>query len=165
MSSPVRPITELAIGGAAYRVQSSADEAELIRLAALIDARLGQLPEARRHDSRSLVLVALGLAHDLEAERAAHAKLRHQVAERLTALLGRVDEALDHHDENGDPLPPVPVVLQAPEVPVVPAEQRAQGPDAASRRTDDPTAPTEQRGAVPARKASPPSSSSGHRRK
>lgn len=105
MASPTRPVTEIQIGGIAYRVQSSADTSELARLAALVEARLADLPPSQRQDHRSLVLVALALAHDLEQERARHAALRASVAQRLTGLVDRIDEALDHRDENGEPLP------------------------------------------------------------
>jgi cell division protein ZapA (FtsZ GTPase activity inhibitor) len=105
MTTPARPVTELHIGGHTYRVQSSAEEAELTRLASLVDARLAQLPAPQRQDPRSLVLVALSLARDLDLEQRAHQSLRARVAERLTSLVGRIDAALDHCDENGNPLP------------------------------------------------------------
>ncbi len=108
MTPTPRPVTEIQIGGHAYRVQSSADASELSRLAKLVEARLTELPGNQRHDSRSLVLVALSLAHDLEQLRAEHAALRASVDERLTAIVGRIDRALDHRDEKGDLLPPLP---------------------------------------------------------
>ncbi len=108
MSSSARPVTELQIGGVAYRVQSSADESELRRLAALVERRLTELPATQRHDSRSLVLVALALAHELELEQQAHDTLRGQVATHLTSLVNRIDTVLDHCDDNGNPLPQVP---------------------------------------------------------
>lgn len=110
MAPPTRPVTEIQIGGVAYRVQSSADTSELSKLAAVVEARLSDLPASQRHDHRSLVLVALSLAHDLEQERIAHQALRASVAQRLTGLVSRIDDALDHRDENGEPLPPVPRV-------------------------------------------------------
>lgn len=129
MSSPTRPITELRIGGTTYRVQSSADETDLSRLAALVDARISELPNVQRHDTRSLVLVALALAHDLELEQRAHQSLRERVASRLTDLVGRIDDALDHCDEHGDPLPPIPRWEDAPDEQAAPAT--AATPDSA----------------------------------
>ncbi len=120
MSSSARPVTELQIGGVAYRVQSSADERELHRLAAIVERRLAELPATQRHDSRSLVLVALAMAHDLELEQQAHDALRGQVATHLTSLVNRLDTALDHCDDNGNPLPPVPKFTLARREPVSP---------------------------------------------
>lgn len=108
MNPTPRPVTEIQIGGHAYRVQSSADASELSRLAQLVEARLTELPGNQRHDARSLVLVALSLAHDLEQLRVEYAALRASVDERLTAIVGRIDRALDHRDEKGDLLPPLP---------------------------------------------------------
>jgi cell division protein ZapA (FtsZ GTPase activity inhibitor) len=113
MAASPRPVTEIQIGGTAYRVQSSADAAELGRLVDVVESRLAELPSNQRQGSRSLVLVALSLAHDLEQLRREHTDLRAQVVERLTGLVSRVDEALDHRDENGDLLPPIPQAASA----------------------------------------------------
>lgn len=107
MAATARPVTEIQIAGNAYRVQSSADAAELARLVAIVEARLSELPKTQRHEPRSLVLVALSLAHDLEQLKQDHAAFESQVLARLTKLVGRVDVALDHRDENGEPLPPI----------------------------------------------------------
>jgi cell division protein ZapA (FtsZ GTPase activity inhibitor) len=108
MAATPRPVTEIQIGGNTYRVQSSADSNELAHLVAVVEARFGELPNNQRHESRRLVLVALSLAHDLEQLRREHASLRASVVERLTTLIDRVDTALDHRDENGELLPPIP---------------------------------------------------------
>lgn len=110
MTAHRRPVTEIHIGGTAYRVQSSADEAELARLVEIVETRLAALSGQRRNDSRSLVLVALSLAHELEQLRNEHATLRAEISERLTRLVGRIDSALDYRDENGEPLPPIPAL-------------------------------------------------------
>lgn len=117
MTTSPRPVTELHIGGHTYRVQSSAEEAELTRLAGLVDSRLAQLPASQRQDPRSLVLVALSLARELDLEQQAHQSLRARVAERLTSLVGRIDSALDHCDENGNPLPAVSIAAPEAAVP------------------------------------------------
>jgi cell division protein ZapA (FtsZ GTPase activity inhibitor) len=151
MSSPTRPITELRIGGTTYRVQSSADETDLSRLAALVDARIAELPNVQRHDTRSLVLVALALAHDLELEQRAHRSLREQVASRLTDLVGRIDDALDHCDEHGDPLPPIPRWEDASEeqrAPATPATPASVSP------TEPPEVATHEPSAAPRRAGS-----------
>ena len=51
-----------------------------------------------------MLLVAMALAHDLEQERAQRVVDRGNTEEMLRQLLGRVNEALDGVDENGDPL-------------------------------------------------------------
>lgn len=112
MAEPPRSATDLIVGGIPYRVFSTADESELQRLAELVDARLSALPASQRSQPRSLVLVALALAHELDRERSAHLGLRTQVSERLRLLLNRVDDALDHRDEAGNPLP-LPVLKVA----------------------------------------------------
>lgn len=147
-----RPVTELRIGGTTYRVQSSADEGELNRLAAMVDARISQLPDLQRHDSRSLVLVALALAHDLELEQRAHESLRAQVASRLLDLVGRIDEALDYRDEHGNPLPPVPHSDDAardgnsPETNTAVASEHMAPPDPSAEMSGEPS-PAVRRGA------------------
>jgi hypothetical protein len=51
-----------------------------------------------------MLLVAMALAHDLEAEKARSAALREQAETMLRDLLDRVNTALDGVDENGEPL-------------------------------------------------------------
>lgn len=126
MAASPRPVTEIQIGGNAYRVQTSADAAELARLVEIVEARLAALPVSQRSGSRSLVLVALSLAHDLEQARREQAQLRDDVVARLTTLVTRVDTALDHRDENGDPLPPIPSAVPQ----VVPSEAPPDDADA-----------------------------------
>jgi hypothetical protein len=55
-----------------------------------------------------MLLVAMALAHDLEQEREQRVAERSNTAELLRQLLGRVNEALDGVDENGEPLSPLP---------------------------------------------------------
>lgn len=149
MTSPARPVTEIQIAGVPYRVQSSADERDLHRLAALVEARLAQLPANQRHDSRSLVLVALALAHDLHLEQQAHHALRGQVASHLTSLITRIDTALDHRDDQGDPLPAVPEVCgssnvspERPDAPPTAAPAAAPSPGRAVTRRRQPDVTT-----------------------
>gem|GEM_PF-1934497 len=91
MGTPV----ELRVGGQNYRVLASADEADLRRLADVVDARLRSLAAPGRQVSpQALVLAAIALAHDLEEERAARARVEERAKEMLQTLLTRVDAAL-----------------------------------------------------------------------
>jgi len=91
MGTPV----ELRVGGQNYRVLASADEADLRRLADVVDARLRSLAAPGRQLSpQALVLAAIALAHDLEEERAARARVEARAKEMLQTLLTRVDAAL-----------------------------------------------------------------------
>lgn len=92
MGNPV----ELRVGGQNYRVVASADEAELQRLAGVVDARLRSLSQPNRQISpQALVLAAIALAHDLEEERAARRRAEDRSKQMLRALLQRIDAVLD----------------------------------------------------------------------
>jgi cell division protein ZapA len=92
MDTPV----EVKIGGFSYRVTGSASEAELNRLAGIVDQRLRALGGPSRNPSpHSLVLVAMTLAHELEEERTARRRVEARSQEMLQSLLERVDAALD----------------------------------------------------------------------
>lgn len=83
------------VGGQAYQLRSSVPEAELRRLAEVVDARIRELvPAGRPVPPTAIVLAAIALVHDLESERAARAADRQATRERVSGLLGRVDKAL-----------------------------------------------------------------------
>ncbi len=89
------PVT-IRIGGQPYRVRAQASEQELHRLAASVDARLRQLagPTLTGNPQQALLLVAISMAHELDAQHAAFNKLQQDTAERLQLLLEEVDRAL-----------------------------------------------------------------------
>jgi len=91
MSTPV----ELRVGGQNYRVLASANEADLKRLADVVDARLKSLSGGRQPSPQALVLAAIALAHDLEEERALRKRVEQRAKDMLQTLLARVDAALD----------------------------------------------------------------------
>jgi cell division protein ZapA len=106
--TPLPPTTQtstVTVGGHTYRVNSSASADELERLAAIVDERLLALPLGQRGDPKSLVLVALGLAHELEHAQQVRQAERSRMGDRVRSLLTRIDDALGHVDANGDPLP------------------------------------------------------------
>lgn len=90
-----RPI-ELRVGGQTYRVLASADEAQLRRLADLVDDRLRSLTApGRQVSSQTLVLAAIALANDLEEERSKRRAVEVRSRELLERLLTRVDTVLE----------------------------------------------------------------------
>jgi cell division protein ZapA len=87
---------ELRIAGQSYRVVSTAPAAELQRLATVINQRLAEIPpQARGPGAQALVLVAISLAHEAEAERHRRESLTARTRELLEGLLRRIDGALD----------------------------------------------------------------------
>jgi cell division protein ZapA len=94
---------ELKVGGQTYRVVASAEEAELRRLADLVDARLRNMSAPGRPISpQSLLLAAISLAHDLEEEKRKRAQLETRSKEMLRSVLSRIDAALEANDEKAD---------------------------------------------------------------
>jgi cell division protein ZapA len=91
-----RRTVDLRIGGQSYRVVSSAAEGELQRLAASVDAKISEmLPPGRPIPAQALVLAAIALAHDLEAERAKRQALERRSRDMLRRVLVRVEDALE----------------------------------------------------------------------
>lgn len=92
MGTPV----ELRVGGQSYRVLASADEVELRRLAAIVDARLRALTGPGRQVSpQTLLLAAIALAHDLEEERKSRKVAEERSKQMLSTLLQRIDAVLE----------------------------------------------------------------------
>ena len=92
---PKGPV-ELRVGGQTYRVVATAEEADLHRLADVVDARLRQLTAPGRSVSpQSLLLAALSLAHDLEDERKRRLQSEQRAREMLSSVVSRIDAALD----------------------------------------------------------------------
>lgn len=87
---------ELKVGGQVYRVIASTEEAELKRLAEIVDERLRSLsPPGRLVSPQMMLLVALALAHDLEEERARRFRVETRAKEMLSSVLQRIDAALE----------------------------------------------------------------------
>lgn len=108
---------ELKVGGQTYRVVASAEDAELRRLADLVDARLRSMSAPGRPIApQSLLLAAISLAHDLEEEKRKRLQLEARSKEMLKSVLARIDAAIEASDEkpeaDGEPSePPPPVEL------------------------------------------------------
>ena len=89
----------LRVGGSMYRVVSSAEEAELQRLASTLDAKLADLGPRATTGPNALLLAALALAHDAEKERASREVLERRTRDLLRRVLVRVDGCIDSVDE------------------------------------------------------------------
>jgi cell division protein ZapA len=91
-----RRTVDLRVGGQSYRVVSSASEEELRRLAAVVEAKIGELvPSGKPIPPQALVLAALALAHDVENERGKRQALERRSRDMLRRVLVRVENALD----------------------------------------------------------------------
>lgn len=89
-----RPV-ELRIAGQSYRVRSSASEAELLRLAQAVSAKVDELTPGGRHASADrVVLAALALARELEEERARRLAVERRARDMLRRVLTGLDDAL-----------------------------------------------------------------------
>jgi len=87
---------ELRVGGQTYRVVATAEDADLHRLADVVDDRLRKLTAPGRPVSpQSLLLAALSLAHDLEDEQKRRLRSEQRSREMLSSLLVRIDAALE----------------------------------------------------------------------
>jgi cell division protein ZapA len=94
-----RRTVNVRVGGQSYRVVSSAPDDELTRLAAMIDAKLGEIvPAGKGVPAQAMVLVAMAFAHDLELERARRRGLERRSRDMLRRVLVRVESALDSDD-------------------------------------------------------------------
>jgi cell division protein ZapA len=91
-----RRTVDLRIGGQSYRVVSSASEDELRRLASTVEGKILEMsPPGKPVPPQALVLAALALAHDLEAERARREALERRSRDMMRRVLVRVESALD----------------------------------------------------------------------
>ena len=105
---PKGPV-ELRVGGQTYRVVATAEEADLHRLADVVDERLRKLTAPGRSISpQSLLLAALSLAHDLEDERSRRVRSEQRAREMLSSLVSRIDAALEADSAELAAVPPQP---------------------------------------------------------
>lgn len=91
-----RRTVELRIAGQSYRVVSSAPDEELRRLAEVVGAKLTELtPRGRAPQPQAILLAAIALAHELEAERGRRESLERRTRDLLRRVLVRIDDALE----------------------------------------------------------------------
>ncbi|MGA7123591.1 MAG: cell division protein ZapA [Polyangiaceae bacterium] len=91
-----RRTIELHIAGQKYRVVSSAGEAELQRLAGIVNAKLREVnPGAGSQPPQAMLLAAMALAHEAEMERCRRESVEGRTRDVLRRMLARVNEALE----------------------------------------------------------------------
>jgi cell division protein ZapA len=91
-----RRTVELRIAGQSYRVTSSTREEDLARLAEMVEAKLGELSaRGRPSQAQAMLLAAMALAHDVEAERQEREKVERRTRDILRRVLMRIDDALE----------------------------------------------------------------------
>jgi cell division protein ZapA len=99
---------ELRIAGNSYRVVSSAAEADLQRLAQMVGAKIAEVsPRGRPVQPQAMLLAAIALAHEVEAERAGRESLERKTRDLLERALARIDDALEPIEGRGDEAAPV----------------------------------------------------------
>jgi cell division protein ZapA len=92
---------ELRVGGQNYRVVSSASKGDLEKLAAVVDEKLAPyMSSGRPLNPNALLLAAMALAHDLEAERARTRTIADRARQVVERVSGIVDEALTVTDRS-----------------------------------------------------------------
>jgi cell division protein ZapA len=95
-----RRTVELRIGGQSYRVMSSAPEEELLRLAEMVGSKLAEVsPKGRAAPPQAMLLAAMALAHEVEAQRDQREALERRTRELLRRALTRIDDALEPLDQ------------------------------------------------------------------
>ena len=86
----------LRVGGQTYRVTTSSSDEELQRLAAVVDQKLATVvPAGRMVTPQAMLLAAMALAYELEAERSRTAEVTARARGAFGRMLQRVDAALD----------------------------------------------------------------------
>lgn len=83
------------VGGQSYRVVTTASEAELQHLAGIVDQKLATVvPAGRAVTPQAMLLAAIALAHELEAERSRVDSIVGRTRNLYARLVERVDAAL-----------------------------------------------------------------------
>jgi cell division protein ZapA len=95
-----RRTVQLHIAGQSYRVVSSAPEDELQHLAGVVTDKLAAVvPAGRAAPPQAMLLAAMALAHDLDAERARREALERKTRDLLRRVLMRIDDAIEPADD------------------------------------------------------------------
>jgi cell division protein ZapA len=90
-----RRTIKLSIGGQKYRVVSSVAEEELHRLAGIVSTKLSEVaPPGRAQPPQAMLLAAMALAHEAEAERSRRESIERRTGDLLRRMLDRIDDAL-----------------------------------------------------------------------
>lgn len=90
-----RHTVSLGVAGHTYKLVSSAEPQELQRLAAVVDAKVGQVARGRGMSPQAVLLAALALAHEVEEERGKREAIERRTRDLLRRALLRIDDALE----------------------------------------------------------------------
>jgi cell division protein ZapA len=90
-----RRTVELRIAGQNYRLVSSAPADELQRLAGMVEEKLAELGPRGRAQPQALLLAAMALAHEVEAERDRRESVERRTRDLMRRMLVRIDDALE----------------------------------------------------------------------
>jgi cell division protein ZapA len=91
-----RRMVQLQIAGQSYRVVSSAAEGDLHDLAGMVEAKVTEVaPKGRPMPPQAMLLAAMALAHELDAERRRREALERRTRDVLRRVLLRLDDALE----------------------------------------------------------------------
>lgn len=91
-----RRTVEVRIAGQAYRVVSTARQADLNRLAEMVSAKVAEVtPRGRAVAPQAMLLAAMALAHEVEAERAQRQTVERRTRDLLRRVLVRIDNAME----------------------------------------------------------------------
>lgn len=102
---PGTPV-EVRVGGYNYRVVSSAGEGEVRHFADIVETKLRALaPEGMSAHPQAILLAAIALAHDLEAERERRTQSESRYREKLAQVVGRIDKILQDNPPLDPPFP------------------------------------------------------------
>ena len=94
-----RRTVQLSIAGQSYKVVSTSPEAELLRLASTVDAKVAAVvPKGRTVTPNAVLLSAMALAHELEEERGRRESLERRARDVLRRALVRIDDVLEKSD-------------------------------------------------------------------
>lgn len=121
---------QLHVAGVSCRVVTSADDAELAALSAMVEERLaGVLKSGQPVTKEAILLVAVALAHEVTAERARSRAIADRARATLSRLLERVDGVLAPADDAGRERPRLQVTIEPPAAPKRPkADSKARRP-------------------------------------
>jgi cell division protein ZapA len=99
-----RRTVSLSIAGQSYKVVSSAPESELQRLAAVVTEKLAEVsPRGKPVPPQAMLLAAMALAHELDAERSKRTALERKTRDLLRRVLMRIDDALEPVEDESEP--------------------------------------------------------------
>lgn len=91
---------QLRLAGQTYRVVTTASDDELKHLLGVVEEKLSDVtPAGRPSTPNAMLLVALSLVHELEAERERSHAVETRARELLQRVLERIDAALMEEEE------------------------------------------------------------------